>query len=150
MPRVLVSEVEVLDSSADFKMLHSTAVWKEPSRFYTANHRNRLGKLDNVALDALEGTLIPEEKIYPVWQDNLTEIYVKRPQLIYYDTESWVIPGLVRREVHIMEMLANNPHRNIVTYYGCIREGQYITGIGLKKYTCTLSELINGRIPEDG
>jgi hypothetical protein len=109
----------------DANFSRSTIVWKENGQFYTANHPNRIRTMDNTALQALEGKLIPDEHIHPVWQEEFTEIYVKRPDLIQYsDVDGSRIPNLVAREVRIMEVLAKSPHPNIVTYYGCVRERQ--------------------------
>ncbi|KAF8491644.1 kinase-like domain-containing protein [Gautieria morchelliformis] len=147
MPRVLVSQADVL--GMDDKFTHFIIVWKENGQFYIANHPNRV--VDNTALEALEGKLIPEEHMHPVWQEEFTQIYVKRPDPIQYsDVDGSGIPNLVANEVRIMEILATNPHPNVVTYYGCVREGQYVTGICLKKYICTLDALITGHAPEDG
>ena len=48
-------------------------------------------------------------------------------------------------------MLLINYHNNhnIAMYCGCIREGQQVTGISLKKYNTTLSDFINGNVLEN-
>ena len=34
-------------------------------------------------------------------------------------------------------------------YYGCLQDGVYITGICLRKYKCTLQDIIEGKVPVD-
>lgn len=148
MTRVHVSHADIFDMDDNF--VHCQIVWKENGQFYISNHPSRFGTMENITLEAFEGKLIPDEHIHPVWQEEFTEIYIKRPNLVQYsDVDGSEIPNLVAHEVRIMEMLAKNPHPNIVTYYGCVREGQYVTGICLKKYACTLDALITGKVPKD-
>jgi serine/threonine protein kinase len=46
-------------------------------------------------------------------------------------------------EAEIYEILKNHPHPNICVYYGCVREGEYLTAICLKKYERTLKSAID-------
>jgi hypothetical protein len=106
--------------------------------------------MNSAALEALKGEPIPYEHIFPIWQEEYTETYITRPCLIQYSGEDpSAIPNLFAQEIRVMEILAKHPHPNVVTYYGCARDGQYVTGICLKKYICTLSDLIRGKVPED-
>jgi hypothetical protein len=105
--------------------------------------------MNSAALEALKGDPIPYDHIFPIWQEEYTETYIKRPCLIEYSGEDpSAIPNLFAQEIRVLEILAKHPHPNVVTYYGCARDGQYVTGICLKKYICTLSDLIRGKVPE--
>lgn len=47
-----------------------------------------------------------------------------------------------------MEILSKKPHPNICKYYGCIRDGDYVAGICLRKYKYTLED-IKPHVPVD-
>ena len=98
----------------------------------------------------MEAMLIPKEHIYP-WCENVMEVQTPLPvdayikttrRLTNYDGTS----GLV----DIMEILLKNPHLNVCKYRNlkCIRDGDYVAGICLRKYNYTLEDIIKPHVPE--
>ena len=45
-------------------------------------------------------------------------------------------------EAEIYEILKQHPHPNICHYYGCIRDGQYLTAICLRRYKRSLRDAV--------
>jgi serine/threonine protein kinase len=45
-------------------------------------------------------------------------------------------------EARIYEILTKHPHQNICIYYGCVRKGNYLTAICLKKYARSLQDAV--------
>jgi hypothetical protein len=136
---------------------HLAVVWTENSQIYIAEHPGREPSFDDSDIDKIEGILIPKEHIYPAWRESITEgqrplpldTYIKTSQGFsgYSGTSSMV--DLVNAEVDIMEVLLKKSHPNICKYYGCIRDGDYIAGICLRKYKCMLESIIKAEVPID-
>ncbi|KAL7907456.1 kinase-like domain-containing protein [Trichoderma velutinum] len=85
---------------------------------------------------------VPEEEIYPVFTvtsltavaDDSSGRYVKRIACADYEDVKGTtfLARLMLQEVHTMEILAQNPHPNIVGYYGCQVKRDRVTGLVLE------------------
>ncbi|KAI0101382.1 kinase-like domain-containing protein [Nemania sp. FL0031] len=93
---------------------------------------------------------VPDEKLFPevpkdppitVAPDAMESFFCKRPGLMQYRPEyDTAAPMLVSAEAIIMETLSQNPHPNIIRYYGCrIKRGR-ITGILVEEHPRTLEQ----------
>ncbi|UNI20473.1 hypothetical protein JDV02_006554 [Purpureocillium takamizusanense] len=108
---------------------------------------------------------IPDEEIFPQWSQGLSftkapevlppDVFIKRPRIALYDIFSknkvvHLLRGGLAEEAEAMEMLASQPHPNIVRYHGChVRRG-YITGLVLDRHLHDLeSYLKSGHIIQD-
>lgn len=99
---------------------------------------------------------IPDEEIFPNWapcnigitkaQDEFSpNIYVKRPNLSFYETFRKhnvveLIPKGLLEEARVMEMFSRYPHPNIIHYHGCSVRRGLITGLVLDRHPHTLTE----------
>ncbi|KAI1169275.1 kinase-like protein [Nemania serpens] len=97
---------------------------------------------------------VPDADIYPEIREaaNLkvvtttsepdTELYVKRPSLLTYETSHPLdlVRDVFLGEAEIMEQVSSINHKNIVRYHGCqVRDGR-LTGIVLQRHECSLFE----------
>ncbi|KAF8907724.1 kinase-like domain-containing protein [Gymnopilus junonius] len=148
--------VSISESFNDDGFSKLEVVWTENSQvFVTYSSHHRLKQFDDHALFEAQGTLFPKEKVYPSWRENITEmqrplasnIYTKMAYCQCLNGEAGI--RLIDAEIDVLEALSTNPHPNIVEYHGCIREEDYMVGICLSKYRCTLNELIRGQVPPD-
>ena len=148
--RQLLARHEVWDDEA-FGFLYLAVAWKEDSQIYTSRYANRMATFDSnpTALSELKGTVLPNDLVYAAWRQDITEVMTPLPSNIFVKTPDYLSelskPDLTNAEINILELLSKTPHPNICKYYGCIRDGAYITGICLQKLECTLAELIQGR-----
>lgn len=95
---------------------------------------------------------IPDEEIFPeIPSDTHVKIapehlkdsaYIKRPGLNGYESMKGTnyITKNVLDETLIMERLSENPHPNIIPYFGCRVKRNRITAILLQKYESTLRQ----------
>ncbi|KAF8955117.1 kinase-like domain-containing protein [Flammula alnicola] len=154
--RKLVASAEVWDDEG-YQSL--SVVYTEGSNTYIAQILGVRDITDSPdALNKLSGNLVPVNHIYPVWLEGLTEvqqpipfeIHVKTPLngLVSYNGDPAAANSLLA-EVAIYELISKNPHPNVCTYHGCIRAEDRVMGLCIQKYTCSLSDVIHGRIPED-
>jgi serine/threonine protein kinase len=146
--RELILSYEVWHEDSD-TFDHSITVWKDGENYYQINHPARRGKFD---LDSLP---IPPSPIPLVifkghWHSSLTECphplpldsYQKSPDIMLDDHNGETPGEIMLREAETYEILKQYPHPNICHYYGCIRDGQYLTAICLRKYKHTLSDAV--------
>lgn len=109
---------------------------------------------------------IPDEEIFPRWPQHLaltkapeelpSNVFINRVRMALYDTflehnVVHLLPEAFIEEAEAMEVLASQPHPNIVGYHGChVRRG-YITGLVLDRHDNDLcSYLKSGRtIPDN-
>ncbi|KFH44832.1 cell division protein kinase-like protein [Hapsidospora chrysogenum ATCC 11550] len=92
---------------------------------------------------------IPDDGIFPRWPRDLVltkapgelppDVFIKRPRLSLYDVflkhkvVHLIAKGVVE-EAEVMEVVASQPHQNIIGYHGChVRRG-YITGLVLDRH----------------
>ena len=149
MPRELVISAGnyELDDEGEWVPVGCTVIWKENGKLYRAIQPTEDYSLEDLAASEL----IPFEHLYPRWDNALTEVpqplpedcYVKTPNLIQYSSDSPdLLPRTFLHEIRLYEQFAANPHPNICAYYGCIREGDFITGIALRHYPTELFDLV--------
>ncbi|EHK24163.1 uncharacterized protein TRIVIDRAFT_221402 [Trichoderma virens Gv29-8] len=87
---------------------------------------------------------IPDEEIYPIFPstgltaapDDCSGRYVKRTAWSTYQElkDTALLPKLMLQEAETMEFLAQNPHPNIVGYYGCRLKRGRIVGLVLETF----------------
>jgi serine/threonine protein kinase len=157
--RELVRVSEVWDSTFT-RFLHTVILWKEDDDFFRVEHPCQLGSETSLEKD-LEylhaPSPLPMSRILGRWDDGLTEapsplpedVFIKSPNLLDYCEDGLCLGVAMIAEAKIFEILRQNPHRNICTYYGCVREGDYVTGLALKRYKCTLEEAVQSNIISD-
>ena len=139
--------------TVEYKFSHVALVWTENSQIYVTKLSNR--QFDEKDLNELEGKLIPKEIVYPPWRENITEAQLPSSPDIYtkmryrHCLHSKPNFNPMNAEIDTLETLSRKPHPNIVQYYGCIRDGDYIVGICLHKYRCTLEEFLKSKGPVD-
>lgn len=149
MTRELICEGDAFEETPDGCVFDHVAIcWKENGKYYRVQYPDRSYRLD----DLLAPDPIPYAHIFPLWRDGLTEApnplpdgtYVKKVSLLDYDPDHPDDhPNELMNEIQVFECLAGSPHPNIATYLGCIREGEYITGIALKRYAQNLNGAIH-------
>jgi serine/threonine protein kinase len=135
---------------------HTVTMWKDGENYYQISHSARVGKFDPDSLP-LPTTPIPLVLFKGLWHSSLTECpcpppldsYQKIPAIILpdgYEEGTFDIrktPGEhMLIEAKLYEILKQHPHPNICHYYGCIRDGQYLTAICLRKYKHTLHHAV--------
>ena len=148
--RQLLARHEVWDDKA-FEFLYLAVAWKEDSQIYTAHYENRMATFDSnpAALSELQkGTVLSYDLAYAAWRQDITEVMTPLPSNTFVKTPDYLDSIRVakarpdqRRDQH----LSKTPHPNICKYYGCIRDGAFITGICLQKHEFTLAEYVKGR-----
>jgi serine/threonine protein kinase len=157
--RELIESVEAWDfASGDPAFHHTAIIWKEGDNYYQFNHPERTKSFD---LDSLPATTpIPMHIFKGPWHASFTELspliptdsFLKRP-CIRLSSDKLVKPDSLTpgdhlvEEAKIYEILKHHPHPNICVYYGCVREGDYLTDICLKKYGRTLMKAVWGKDP---
>ncbi|KAG1761021.1 kinase-like domain-containing protein [Suillus occidentalis] len=136
--RELVKSYEVFDNATE-KLDHVLIVWKESDNYYQSKHSARAFDLDS--LPASESIPIPIHIFKGHWHPSLTELPPVAPADSFKANADEPEGGEFRtpgddliKEAKVYEILKQHPHPNICVYYGCIRDGDYITAIGLKKY----------------
>ncbi|KAF8969957.1 kinase-like domain-containing protein [Flammula alnicola] len=147
--RQLLARGDIFDDNGGF--IHIALVWTENSQIYFTNLASR--QFDDNALDEVDGKLIPKEAVYASWRESIREAKTPLPPDTYTKMPYWhCFEGkanfkLINAEIDVLEILSTKPHPNIVEYHGCIRDGDCIAGICLRKYLCTLEEFIEGQVP---
>jgi serine/threonine protein kinase len=142
MTRILIDSAQAWQND-EFGFLH--IVWKEGDEYYHVRHPERSFDLESLPAP----NPIPKLDLVGIWHAGLTEApnplpvdsYVKRPPLVVYN------PGIafgeeMIAEAEVFELLSRNPHQNVCVYHGCVRDGDYVTGLCLKRYKCTLAEAL--------
>ncbi|KAF9008444.1 kinase-like domain-containing protein [Cyathus striatus] len=131
--------------------LYLTVAWKEGDAFYIGKHYENVVTVNEEELSELQGSSVPRDHIQAPWSTTYTEapnplpedVYIKNPIGISFYEGTPVLPKLVSSEITIFENILKNPHRNVCTYYGCIRDGDYVGGVVLEKYRRTLENLMD-------
>lgn len=126
--------------------------------FYYAKSSQRISGPINI--DGLDKIRIPFEHIQPVADPSFTRApeplpstsYVKQPVLTYYEPTHNHTEFLNHNlsEIHVCEILRQNPHLNIAKYLGCVvnKEGS-ISGLVFVKYPITLEQMLKDGTPFD-
>jgi serine/threonine protein kinase len=146
------------------KFDHTVTVWKEGDNYFQAKHSARAGS--SFDLGSLPATTpIPMQLFMGRWHESFTESpilaptdsFLKRPPIVlpqnHDDVTTDSAGGQGKRdfrtpgddmvdEAKIYEILKDHPHRNICVYYGCVRNGDYLSAICLKKYGRSLQEAV--------
>ena len=87
--------------------------------------------------------LIPKEDIWPPFTENLTlaphplpnNTFLKKRSLIGFDLKTGPKPReVLLHEAHICEILRRDPHPNIASYLGCVRNEGLVTGLCFVRY----------------
>ncbi|OAX35710.1 hypothetical protein K503DRAFT_350809 [Rhizopogon vinicolor AM-OR11-026] len=157
--RELVKSYEVWNPTSE-RLDHTIIVWKEGDNYYQSEHSATNGSFD-IDIDSLPITTpIPMHIFKGRWDPSLTESppltpvdsFLKRPAILLpdgYDTDESHKRDLTRtpgdflvQEAKVYEILKQHPHPNIGVYYGCVREGDYLTALCLKKYGRTLMDAV--------
>ncbi|KAJ5364404.1 uncharacterized protein N7496_010117 [Penicillium cataractarum] len=68
-------------------------------------------------------------------------VFVKTPSLLAYADGN--LEKRISREVETCEILRENPHPNIATYYGCNENNGRVSGLCFRRYKSTLLEAVN-------
>ena len=153
--RELIRSYEVWGNETD-AFDYTITVWKDGENYYQIKHPARNGKFD---LDSFPTpSPIPLVFFKGHWHSSLTECpsplpldsYQKIPDIVlledYGDGVGRGIPKTPGEylviEAEIYEILKQYPHPNICHYYGCIRDGQYLTAICLRKYKHSLFDAV--------
>lgn len=110
-------------------------------------------------LSDLVGTLVPIGNVYPPWRASVREAcdplspesFVKYPygSIIIKLLDDTDVFSRINAEIDVLQQLAQVSHPNIVDYRGCLRRGNLLVGICLRKYPCSLSELVEDRVAAD-
>jgi serine/threonine protein kinase len=152
--------MEVLEQSEvwlpvedDLEFSHTTIIVKNfasGALFYSCT-KQRYRPNQSIDISSLSLNTIPLDDVYPdISGFHVTKAplprprrtYVKRPCLVAY-------PDLVGRyrpsdmflqEARICEILRQNPHPNVATYFGVIEENNRLTGLCFAKYDATLAQ----------
>ncbi|KAI0399983.1 kinase-like domain-containing protein [Xylaria palmicola] len=122
--------------------------------FYArSNEELCMGEVD---VDALDTVPIARDIIWPLAEPELTlapeplpaTCYLKRPNLIFFepDAETYDFKETTLGEVKACELLRKHPHPNIAPYFGCVVKNGTIRGLVFKKYSVTLSEMLENGV----
>ncbi|KAG2135510.1 kinase-like domain-containing protein [Suillus clintonianus] len=153
--RELVKSYEAWNPTSE-KIDHVMIVWKENDNYYQSKHpETRATSFD---LDSLSASIpIPMHIFKGHWHPSLTELppvaptdsFLKRPLILLEDYDDGQgghdsrTPGDdLLNEAKVYEILKQHAHPNISIYYGCVRDGDCITAICLKKYGRTLMDAV--------
>ncbi|KAG1790532.1 kinase-like domain-containing protein [Suillus plorans] len=156
--RELVKSYEMWNCTTE-NLDHVVIVWKENDNHYQSRLSGRWATAKPFDLDSLstsETIPIPMHIFKGRWHPSLTESppvaptdsFLKCPCIILPDDYDADEPGLwtpgddLIKEAKVYEILQQHPHPNICVYYGCVRDGDHITAICLKKYTRNLMEAV--------
>lgn len=154
--RELIKSYEAWDHTSD-KFDHTVTVWKEGDDYFQAKHSGRANSLDLESLPA--AVPIPTQLFMGRWDASFTEStlltstdsFLKRPSILLpenydgagNDERRFRTPGDdMVEEAKIYEILKKYLHPNICIYYGCVRKGDYLTAICLKKYERSLQHAV--------
>lgn len=150
--RELIQTSEVYDPKID-EFLHTVVFWKEGEAYYRAELPRKIQKNDfswddiplssePIDMTLMNGIWKPGLSVFDVsQQENLQNFHIKSPSLKDYGV-GFPTGDLIINEAIILEKLKDlGLHPNICEYYGCVRSGQYVTGLVLKKYERNLREM---------
>ncbi|KAF5553535.1 hypothetical protein FMEXI_2374 [Fusarium mexicanum] len=144
----------------DWLFDHTKIILRIGNDYFAASSQQRESQLKNLDHSSLDLTLIPRDHYCPKFKEgiskapetlSLDDVYLKQPSLISWDAKDpnpTSIADLVLQEAGICETLKKHPHPNIVRYFGCLGEGDKITGLVLGKYTSKLSDKVADSSPD--
>lgn len=127
---------EIVCNDEDFKYQFNRIVYLENEKYHLAEIKNR--KCDPMQVS---GELIDTSDYLPKFNEDMTRcpsgfellssIYIKKPT--FHSKNSFI------NEILALELIRQDMHPNIVTYYGClVDENNLVYGIALQKCECTL------------
>lgn len=151
-----------VEKGGDLVFDHTKIIVKgeEEDEYFYARVPHRLGRRSSGMLDvdlgALDLVRIPTDNVWPKLSPDLTQAphtpppensYLKQPSLLYYgDSDASLgFDEHLLDEAKVCEILKQNPHPNIVTYWGCIARGGRIRGLCFARYPQTLAQRM--RVP---
>ncbi|KAK3304712.1 uncharacterized protein B0T15DRAFT_537375 [Chaetomium strumarium] len=150
-----------VEKDNDFVFDHTKIIFrqKHDGKYFFARSPARMHTVTPGNIKGLELIEIPAEDIFPAFNSTFTQgpqllpegAYVKRPKILHYDPTQTPqeCSNQLLREVEICELLAKNPHPNVVHYLGCVVDGGRIVGLCLKKHDMTLWEKVDAGVAFD-
>ncbi|KAJ5833424.1 kinase-like protein [Penicillium riverlandense] len=140
--------MKIVQRSERFKFIDGVLSFSYVSYFiqkdgilYLGKSKDRFGPPDS--LEQLEDVQqVQTEDRGPVVRTAWSTVYVKTPNLFAY-TGGSDLEKRISYEVEACELLRQNPHPNIATYYGCQETNGRVSGLCFKQYTSTLQEKVN-------
>ena len=152
--RTLLHTSDVYDPKEN-KFLHTIIFWKEGENFYRSELSEKTLK-EEIALDDIPLPPKPLDMtlMNGIWKPGLLEFdisqepnpnkfHIKSPSLLDYGTGFPTGQLLINEATVLQKLRSFGGHPNICEYYGCIRSGQYVTGLVLKKYKKNLQEALS-------
>ncbi len=112
--------------------------WEEDGKQYKIEHEGRRFDLEKLAAPEP----IPLEHLTTPWVDSYLEApkplppdsFIKsNPAINYEPAHPTLLSELTRKEVQVYMKLVHSPHPNICPFYGCVREGEHVTALVLKR-----------------
>lgn len=165
VPQILEKAEAFIDSSSgDLEFHHTAVVFRDPNgrNIFWIHVPDRIFRNDQIFpfenLENLEGALlISPERVFPLFDPsagfticpnpNSSDVFVKRPSLLDYNSESDAIRETFLQEAQVCETLLKKvPHVNIARYLGCAVEDSRITGLCFTRYQTTLSEKVKQKM----
>ena len=159
-PQILEKAEAFVDPSGDLEFHHTAIVFRDtnsrsiflihvPDPIFQDDQTFTLETLENLA----GAVLVSPERVFPLFDPstgfticpnpNSSDVFVKRPSLLEYTSESDVIRETFLQEAQVCETLLKNfPHVNIAQYLGCEVEDSRITGLCFTRYQRTLFEKV--------
>ena len=149
--RKLLQTAETFDENIN---RFTTIIYEENGNLYHQIHPGKHFELSN-----LKGILVSKDEIWPSWDESFTcvdysslclnRLFIKNPNILGYVSGKDFIKKSFLNEIENYEVLKKNPHPNICKYHGCIRKGEHVSGICLRKYEYTLRYALKNKIPFD-
>lgn len=161
-----ISSSEVWKDDPDLEFDHTVVVWKEDDKYYQFRHpsRQRAIVLENIPKPP---TPIDMTLFRASWDPSLTEAPAPLPANSFLKSPPIYVPGdhygsasindepeekdsslypkprdYLLHEAKIYEILKNHPHPNICSYHGCVKDGDFIAALCLKKYGRSLDRAV--------
>lgn len=148
---ILLDEIEVWEEEES--VFH--ILWSKGAQIYYASIPD-----EPYDLNTLVGRQMLDTEVYASWLPHLRE--AENPPssttFIKYSYYSVVMKQLdgdanlfsqVYAEIDVLEQISKAAHPNIVEYRGCLRRDNLIVGICLRRYPCSLRDLVLGAISND-
>ncbi|KAL6798892.1 kinase-like domain-containing protein [Trichoderma sp. SZMC 28013] len=143
-----------IDKDDDLAFDHTKVILKgADDEFFYAKTNRRMSQVPQIDINSLHITRIPADHIWPLADAKFTRApdplpstsYLKRPSLMYYEENAKDASEYSRQiltEIEACEILRRNPHPNIAQYLGCVVKDGRVRGLGFKRYSVTLSQLL--------
>ena len=157
--REIIEVADMWDGLGDEERFKATVIiWKEGSNFYRSEVPERVDKKD-IDLDSLTRSSkeLDMSLFRGIWKPSLSEVppslladaYIKTPSLLDEQTKDFRPGDHLVFEAEILEFIkGKGGHSNVCEFYGCVREGSFVTGLALKKYPRSLGDLMKESKPE--